>query len=158
MDAGGAADESALHARRVVLTSRRWRQVSRRQLRKMTGDKKARSPGSTYKPLKPLRRECRIASAEPVCSCAFFLCSFAHETAGAACTRYSLRPVVGGQGNFWHGPDASRRGTVNVYLKCHHIVVPTRDCGPIPLPPPTQDIDAPSGSSRGNALVFYPTG
>src|ERR1700676_4514238 len=53
-----------------------------------------------------------------------FLCSFAHETAGAACTRCSLRPLVGGQGNFWHSPDASRRGTANVYLKYHHTVVP----------------------------------
>jgi hypothetical protein len=43
--------------------------------------------------VKPLRRECRIASAEPVCSCAFFLVQFAHETAGAACTRYSLLPL-----------------------------------------------------------------
>ena len=38
-----------------------------------------------------------------------FLCSFAHETAGAARTQYSLRPLVGGQGHFWHSPDASRR-------------------------------------------------
>src|SRR6202051_3995386 len=42
----------------------------------------------------PLRRESRIASAGPVCSCAFFLCIFAHETAGAARTRLSLRPLV----------------------------------------------------------------
>src|ERR1700675_2855421 len=52
------------------------------------GDKKARSPGrARYKPLKPLRRECRIASAEPVCSCAFFC---------AVCTRdrgCSVHPV-----------------------------------------------------------------
>src|SRR5439155_24644792 len=31
-------------------------------------------------------------SAEPVCSCAPFLRTLAHETAGAACTRHSLRP------------------------------------------------------------------
>src|ERR1700730_11859312 len=30
--------------------------------------------------------------AEPVCSCAFLLHNFARETAGAACTRYSLLP------------------------------------------------------------------
>src|SRR6202795_4499011 len=34
------------------------------------------------------------ASAEPVCSCAFLFVHFAHETAGAACTRHSLRPLV----------------------------------------------------------------
>src|SRR5258708_5952183 len=46
---------------------------------------------------KPLRREGRIASAEPVCSCA---CSYAHlarETAGAARIRLSLRPRLGGR-------------------------------------------------------------
>src|SRR5665647_3633052 len=42
---------------------------------------------------KPSRRESRIASAEPVCSCAFFSIS-AHETAGAARTRLSLRPLL----------------------------------------------------------------
>jgi hypothetical protein len=42
---------------------------------------------------KPLRREGRSVSAEPVCSCAF-LFSFAHETAGAARTRSFLRPLL----------------------------------------------------------------
>jgi hypothetical protein len=41
----------------------------------------------------PSRREGRIASAEPVCSCASFYVQLAHETAGAACTRSSLRPL-----------------------------------------------------------------
>jgi hypothetical protein len=50
-----------------------WREVSADD-----GDKKARSPGrSRRKPLKPLRREGRTASAEPVCSCALF-CTFLH--------------------------------------------------------------------------------
>ena len=43
---------------------------------------------------KPLRREGRTASASPVCSCAHFLCINAHETAGAARTRSSLRPFL----------------------------------------------------------------
>ena len=43
---------------------------------------------------KPLRRESRIASAGPVCSCAFFRAIRAHETAGAARIRLSLRPLV----------------------------------------------------------------
>jgi hypothetical protein len=34
------------------------------------------------------------ASAEPVCSCAFLFAHFAHETAGAARTRSSLRPLI----------------------------------------------------------------
>jgi hypothetical protein len=36
------------------------------------------------------------ASAEPVCSCAHFFVHFAHETAGAARTRLSLRPLLSG--------------------------------------------------------------
>ena len=46
------------------------------------------------KPLKPLRREGRSVSAEPVCSCAFLFATFAHETAGAARTRSSPRPLL----------------------------------------------------------------
>src|SRR5258708_37175185 len=42
----------------------------------------------------PSRRESRIASAEPVCSCAFCPITIAHETAGAARTRLSLRPLA----------------------------------------------------------------
>jgi hypothetical protein len=43
-------------------------------IRENDGGKKARSPGrARRKPLKPLRREGRSVSAEPVCSCAFLL-------------------------------------------------------------------------------------
>jgi hypothetical protein len=46
---------------RVVLTPRRWRQVSRGHSRAGDGGKRARSPGrARRKPLKPLRRECRV--------------------------------------------------------------------------------------------------
>jgi hypothetical protein len=45
-----------------------------------------------------LRREGRIASAEPVCSCALSFVQFAHETSGAARTRSSLRPLPGERG------------------------------------------------------------
>jgi hypothetical protein len=45
---------------RVVLTPRRWRQVSR-SYPLDDGGKKARSPGrARSKPLKPLRGECRV--------------------------------------------------------------------------------------------------
>src|SRR5665647_841442 len=64
----------------------------------------------------PLRRECRIASAEPVCSCAFLLCTVAHETAGAARTRCSLRPLFGGQGNFWQSSGLSVREIAKLCL------------------------------------------
>src|SRR5260221_7499343 len=52
------------------------------------------------------------ASAEPVCSCAHPL-SIAHETAGAACTRHSLRPLVF-EGEPWQASGASRRETAEV--------------------------------------------
>ena len=44
----------------------------------------------------PLRREGRGAPPVPVCSCALSQCATAHETAGAACTRSSLRPLFRG--------------------------------------------------------------
>jgi hypothetical protein len=43
---------------------------------------------------KPSRREGRVFSAGPVCSCALFFAQFAHETAGAARIRSSLRPLL----------------------------------------------------------------
>ena len=58
------------------------------------GGKKAGHRGELEVSRKPLRREGRIASAEPVCSCALSFVHFAHETAGAARTRSSLRPLV----------------------------------------------------------------
>ena len=52
------------------------------------------------------------ASAEPVCSCAHPL-SIAHETAGAARTRHSLRPPVF-EGGLYQDSGASRRGTAKL--------------------------------------------
>ena len=69
-------------------------QMDRARCPRGDGDNKARSPGrARKKPLKPLRREGRTASAEPVCSCAFCFVHLARETAGAARTRSSLRPL-----------------------------------------------------------------
>jgi len=100
MDEGGARDECAARGRRnrVVLMPRRWHQV----LKKLTllrddGDKKARSPGrARNKPLKPLRRECRV---NPVNRwlLARMLFTFAYEAAGASGARLSLRPLLLGR-------------------------------------------------------------
>jgi hypothetical protein len=57
----------------------------------------------------PLRREGRIASAEPVCSCASIFVHVAHETAGAARTRLSLRPLLLRGPKVTQTSDASRR-------------------------------------------------
>src|ERR1700686_2221391 len=49
------------------------------------GDKKSRFSGEgALKPVKPLRRECRSASAEPVCSCAFFLAQLCTRDRGCS--------------------------------------------------------------------------
>ncbi len=69
------------------------------KIRQMTVARKPVTGESTKEAVKPLRRECRIASAEPVCSCAHSSHNLAHETAGAARTRHSLRPLrFGGSG------------------------------------------------------------
>ena len=64
MDAMAPQDERRQGGRRsrVVLTPRRWRQVSW-SLPRSDGGKRARSPGrARSKPLKPLRGECRMLS------------------------------------------------------------------------------------------------
>jgi len=53
------------------------------------------------------------ASAEPVCSCAHFLVHLAHETAGAARTRHSLRPLIF-EGDLYQDSGASRRETAKL--------------------------------------------
>ena len=79
----------------MVLTPRRWCQVRGKQnFSRMTVARKPGHRGERGVSRKPLRREGRIASAEPVCSCAFFCAFGAHETAGAARIRLSLRPLV----------------------------------------------------------------
>jgi hypothetical protein len=78
---------------RVVLTPRRWRQVSREIFPRGDGDKKARSPGrARRKPLKPLRREGRVIPVH-LWFRTRVLSTFAHEAVGAAGTRLSLRPL-----------------------------------------------------------------
>src|SRR5881394_2914820 len=69
---------------------RRWHQVGG-SISAGDGGKQARSPGrARRKPLKPLRGECRAAPVNLYLVCYFI---FARETAGAARTRHSLRPL-----------------------------------------------------------------
>ena len=80
MDAKVATDERDSSGRRsrVVLTPRCWRQVREKQnFSRMTVARKPGHRGERGVSRKPLRREGRIASAEPVCSCAFF-CTLLH--------------------------------------------------------------------------------
>jgi hypothetical protein len=62
-----------------------------------------------------LRREGRIASAEPVCSCALSFVHFAHETAGAARTRLSLCPLFSEEQDSGNNPGDPRRGNAGLY-------------------------------------------
>ena len=93
MDADVPRDERHICVRRsrVVLAPRRWRQVVRINPRG-DGARKPGPQGEREISRQPPRRGCRTASAEPVCSCAFSFALTAHGTAGAACTRHSLRP------------------------------------------------------------------
>jgi hypothetical protein len=99
---GSAGDEWHRRGRRsrVVLTPRRWRQVCENKFSRMTVTKKPDRRGELEVSRKPLRREGRTASAEPVCSCAFSFTHFARETAGAARTRSSLRPLTSEGGTY----------------------------------------------------------
>ena len=69
---------------------------------------------STKYAVKPLRREGRMLSAGPVCSCAHFLVHIAHETAGAARTRSSLRPLFSGGPTTMQASGDQRREIANV--------------------------------------------
>jgi hypothetical protein len=81
---------------RVVLTPRRWRQVSGGNATG-DGDKKARSPGrARRKPLKPLRAGMPGVPVD-LWRLPRVLSTFAHEAAGAAGTRHSPRPLFSGQ-------------------------------------------------------------
>ena len=79
---------------RVVLTPRRWRQVlAKLRFSASDGDKKARSPGRvTKETVKPLRRECRARSGEPVVttSCIFCTKPWVHRAPGIPCALYSF--------------------------------------------------------------------
>src|SRR6202007_2544237 len=78
---------------RGVLTPRRWRQVSRKYPLD-DGGKKARSPGrSRRKPLKPLRRECRVFSGVTAVTNARVYYT-PRAAAGAPGARHSLRPLI----------------------------------------------------------------
>jgi hypothetical protein len=91
------ADERRWRVRRsrVVLTPRRWRQVRERPtLLAGDGDKKARSPGrARNKPSNHCAGKAGLPPLNLYARVRFFDVQPAHETAGAARTRSSLRPL-----------------------------------------------------------------
>src|ERR1700682_2011625 len=58
-------------------------------------------------------------SAEPVCAVAFSFVHFAHETAGAARTRHSLRPLISDGATFWKN---SRGSCGEIAELCRYIL------------------------------------
>src|SRR5437762_8338086 len=95
MDARAATDVCGLSVRqsRVVLTPRCWCQVGGK-CPADDGGKRAVHRGEraiSRKAIAQGRPEC---SRCPVCSCAFLFAQIALETAGAASTRSSLRPLL----------------------------------------------------------------
>jgi hypothetical protein len=79
---------------RVVLTPRRWRQMSGKHAAD-DGDNKARSPGrARRKPLKPLRAGMPGETGEPTVTTLVWFYFFPREAAGASSTRHSPRPLL----------------------------------------------------------------
>ena len=119
VDAEAATDECGLSVRqrRVVLTSRCWRQV----LKKLTllrgdGGKRAVLRGDHVISRKAIAQGVSDVLRCPVCSCAHYSCNLAHGTAGAARILLSMRPLVvfeGGQ--TMHSSGAWRRENADVY-------------------------------------------
>ena len=56
-----------------------------------------------------------MLSAEPVCSCAHSFVHIVHETASAARTRLSLRPLPSREGDLMQDSGASRRENADAY-------------------------------------------
>src|ERR1700675_2561339 len=106
---------------RVVLTPRCWRQVREKQtLLRGDGGKQAGHRGERAISRKTIAQGRPDASAEPVCSCACSYAHIAHETAGAARTRSSLRPLIGEGGTFQENlAQIMRRDRENMHIRLY---------------------------------------
>jgi hypothetical protein len=89
--------------RRVVLTPRRWRPCTweTSDFPRRDGGKRAVLRGEPVISRKAIAQGMSDALRCPVCSCAHFLVHAAHETAGAARIRHSLRPLDAEGGTKW---------------------------------------------------------
>src|SRR5437870_13582074 len=95
MDARAATDVcgSSVRRSRVVLTPRCWRQAGGK-CPAGDGGKRAVRRGELEVSRKAIAQGRPECSRCPVCSCAFLFAQIARETAGAASTRSSLRPLI----------------------------------------------------------------
>ena len=119
MDAGSADSErhESVRQRRVVLMSRCWRQYTWGQLLSgRNGGKRAVLRGEHVISRKAIAQG-RPDALRWTCMlvCALFV-HIAHETAGAARTRSSLRPLFGEGKDFSHSSGAMRRENAKLYL------------------------------------------
>ena len=97
---------------RVVLTPRRWRQVSRRYLRG-DGGKKARLTGeSTKETVKTIARGMPGCSGVLVVTNSCTLFFIVREAAGASSARHSLRPLFSGGPNVQANLARKTRGEI----------------------------------------------
>jgi hypothetical protein len=83
---------------RVVLAPRCWRQALR-EVPQGDGDNKPAHRGEHEVSRKAIAQGMSECFRSPVCSCAPNAQFLAHETAGAACTRHSLRPLASEDGS-----------------------------------------------------------
>ena len=98
VDAEVAKDERDLSVRqkRVVLTPVCWRQVPKKLtlLRGDGGNRASAHRGERVISRKAIAQGMSDRLRCPVCSCAHSFVLTAHEIAGAACIRHSLRPLI----------------------------------------------------------------
>ena len=88
------------------------------------------------------------ASADPVCSCAHLPLPFAHGTAGAACARHSLRPLLGGE--TIQGSGASRREAASSCLEREEIGLSRHGALRVLVPADARS----AGAARGGVSYF----
>ena len=108
----------SVRQRRVVLTSRCWRQCTwRQQLSGRDGGKRAVLRGEHVISRKAIAQGMSDVLRCPVCSCAHFSVHIAHETAGAARIRHSLRPLTMRARSFQQTSGAMRRENATLCLE-----------------------------------------
>src|SRR5437773_8857250 len=138
MDARAATDVcgSSVRRSRVVLTPRCWRQAGGK-CPAGDGGKRAVRRGELEVSRKAIAQGRPECSRCPVCSCAFLFAQIARETAGAASTRSSLRPLRNEEGEKLHKARAysAARTRNHIHRHCErseaihcHLVHRKMDC------------------------------
>src|SRR5437870_13083375 len=121
MDARAATDVcgSSVRRSRVVLTPRCWRQAGGK-CPAGDGGKRAVHRGELEVSRKAIAQGRPECSRCPVCSCAFLFAQIARETAGAASTRSSLRPLSKRAGSYQANLGQLMSRDREVILTCRH--------------------------------------